>query len=115
MSLAGRVPSLDLNTTFLQPNRKVESETPESTIPYQTRHLTPPRVQGFLIVLRNSEFMRLTAAQMCSAFLSLGVSQVENQVLLVLFGFQQHEFALVFAIAGAGMFLAQVLPSTRYA
>lgn len=50
---------------------------------------------------------------MCSAFLSLGVSQVENQILLVLFGFKQHEFALVFAISGAGMFLAQVIPSAR--
>lgn len=74
----------------------------------RTRRCTPV-VQGFSIVLSNSEFMRLTAAQMFASAITVGLMQVENQYLLVMFGFQQREFALVFLIAGVGMFVAQVL------
>lgn len=44
-----------------------------------------------------------------ATFVSAGLMQVENQYLLVVFGFQQHEFAMVMVIFGLGMFLAQVL------
>jgi hypothetical protein len=66
-------------------------------------------LQGLLIVVRNSEFVRLTAAQMLGAFITTGLYQVESQYLLVQFGFEEQDFAFVLVITGLGMFISQVL------
>jgi hypothetical protein len=66
-------------------------------------------LQGLLIVVRNSEFVRLTAAQMLGAFITAGLYQVESQYLLVQFGFEEQDFAFVLVITGLGMFISQVL------
>jgi hypothetical protein len=71
-------------------------------------HLGAFCVQGLSIVMRNSEFIRLTLAQMAAAFIEQGLQDVEHQYLLVLFGFQEADFTAMVVIVGFGMLLVQV-------